>query len=301
MRYVFTFLILLLWTPFAASADLNVVASIPDFGDIAKAVGGRHVKVTNLARGTEDPHFVDPRPSFIAILNRADVLIEGGADLERGWLPPLVKNARNPAILPGGKGRVVASSGIRLIEVPSRLDRSMGDVHPKGNPHFWLDPINAKYIARNIAIVFSWLDPANAGVYRANLGAFYKRIDAWIPQWNRLLAPYRGSKVVSYHSTFNYFLRRFGIVQFDTIEPKPGIEPSAAHISDLIERANAAGVKVVLTEPNRPRKTPTRIAQQTGAKLVLAPGMTGGVPGADSYIKTIDNLVRQLASGLSSP
>src|SRR6266436_3860108 len=171
----------------AAEAKLNVVATVPDFGAIAQEIGGDKVKVTTIARGTEDQHFVDARPSFIRVLNQADVLLEGGAELEVGWLPPLVAGARNPKILSDAPGHVILSRGIRLLEVPTGpVDRSMGDVHPFGNPHFSIDPANGKNIASAIAETFSRLDSANAAYYEANLKKFNKRLDAKLAEWDHL-------------------------------------------------------------------------------------------------------------------
>src|SRR5882762_8066574 len=182
-----------------AQARLNVVATIPDFGDIAQQIGGDKVKVTSIARGTEDQHFVDARPSYIRVLNQADVLIEGGAELEVGWLPPLVNGARNNKILSDAPGHVILSRSIRLLEVPTGpVDRSMGDVHPFGNPHFSLDPANGKVIAGRIAETLGQLDPANAAYYGDRLKKFDDRLDKKLAEWTKMMEPYRGSKVVTY-------------------------------------------------------------------------------------------------------
>src|ERR1041385_1300322 len=195
----------LLGSALPASAKLNVVATIPDYGAIAEEIGGDKVKVTSIARGTEDQHFVDARPSYIRVLNQADVLLEGGAELEIGWLPPLVNAARNAKILGDAPGHVILSRGIRLLEVPTGpVDRSMGDVHPLGNPHFWTDPANGQVIAHALAEAFSRLDPANAALYQANLQKFDERLDKKIAEWTRLMEPYRGTKVVTYHKSVNY-------------------------------------------------------------------------------------------------
>src|SRR5437773_1628372 len=194
-----------------AQAKLNVVATLPDFGAIAQEIGGDKIKVTSIAKGTEDPHFVDAKPSYIRVLNQADVLLEGGAELEIGWLPPLVNGARNSKILGDAPGHVILSRGIRLLEVPTGpVDRSMGDVHPLGNPHFWLDPENGKIMAGTLAETFSKLDPANAAAYEGNLKNFNERLDKKAAEWTKALEPYRGTKVVTYHKSLTYFLERFG-------------------------------------------------------------------------------------------
>lgn len=283
----------------AAQAKLNVVATIPDYGAIAQAIGRDKVNVTSIARGAEDPHFVDARPSFVRVLNRADVLLEGGLELEIGWLPPLLNAARNGRILPDAPGHLYLSRGVRVLEVPTGpVDRSMGDVHPYGNPHYWLDPLNGKIIAESIAAAFAKLDPANAAYYEANLAAFNQRLDQKLAEWTKLMEPFRGTKVVTYHKSFEYFLERFGLELAGTIEPKPGIEPSPTHISSLIPRAKAQGVKLVLIEPNRPRKTPTYVAEAIGAKLVVIPQMVGGDEKVKDYFDLFDYDIGQIVQAL---
>ena len=283
----------------AAQAKLNVVATVPDFGAIAEEVGGDKVKVTTIARGTEDQHFVDARPSYIRVLNQADVLIEGGAELEVGWLPPLVAGARNQRILSDAPGHVILSRGIRLLEVPTGpVDRSMGDVHPFGNPHYSLDPANGKIIAGALTETFSRLDPGSAGYFEERRKKFDERLDKKMAEWAKLLEPYRGAKVITYHKSFDYFVERFGLELAGTIEPKPGIEPSPSYINGLIPRLKAAGVKIVMIEPFRPRRTPEYVAQAIGAKLLLLPGAVGGNEKVKDYIGLFDYDVAQIAAAL---
>ncbi|MEW6304274.1 MAG: metal ABC transporter substrate-binding protein [Verrucomicrobiota bacterium] len=283
----------------AAQAKLNVVATLPDYGAIAQAIGGDLVKVTSLARGTEDPHYVDAKPSFVRVLNQADVLIDGGAELEIGWLPPLLEGARNKKILTGGSGRINAAEGIHLLEVPTgKIDRSQGDVHGAGNPHYSLDPLNGKIIARHIADFFAKLDGANAAAYQANLKKFNDRIDAKMAGWTKTLAPFKGTMVVTYHKNFEYFAERFGLVIAGQIEPKPGIEPSPTHIAALIPKMKEAGVKLVLIEPNRSRRTPDYVAEAIGAKVVVLPVLVEGAPEAKDFISLFDYLVREVATAL---
>src|SRR2546426_12454843 len=284
----------LLWA-FPSQAKLNVVASTPDLGSITREVGGDRVEVTSLAKGTEDPHFVDAKPSFIRILNQADVLIDGGADLEVGWLPPLILNARNPKIQLGQPSRIVAAEVIKLLEVPSGpIDRSLGDVHPFGNPHFTLDPVNGKLIARLLAERFCAVAPGDCEAFKANLKQFEDKIDARLAVWQKQMAPLRGAKVVSYHKSYSYFAERFGLRVVNTIEPKPGIPPSAAHVRDLVAQMKAEGVTLILVEPNRERKTPAFLAQETRAKLVLVPSMVGGTKEAGDYLSFFDYIVGTL-------
>ena len=289
----------LAFTASPAHAKLNVVATLPDFGAIAQEIGGDKIKVTTIARGTEDQHFVDARPSFIRVLNQADVLIEGGAELEIGWLPPLVAGARNAKILSDAPGHVILSRVIRLLEVPTGpVDRSMGDVHPLGNPHFSLDPANGKNIASALVETFSRLDRANASFYEANLKRFEQRMDKKLPEWAKLLEPYRGTKVATYHKSFDYFLERFGLELAGTIEPKPGIEPSPTYINALIPRLKSQGVKLVMIEPFRPHKTPGYVAEAIGAKLLLVPGSVGGNEKVKDYVSLFDYDVAQIVAVL---
>jgi ABC-type Zn uptake system ZnuABC Zn-binding protein ZnuA len=273
-------------------AKLNVVASTPDLGSIAREVGGDRVEVTSLAKGTEDPHFVDAKPSFIRILNQADALIEGGADLEAGWLPPLILNARNAKIQLGQPGRIVAAEVIRLLEVPTGLiDRSLGDVHPFGNPHFTLDPLNGKLIAERIKERLCMLSVADCPLFTENAKQFEEKIDSRLALWQKQMAPLRGTKMVTYHKSFSYLAERFGLRVVNTIEPKPGIPPSASHVRDLVAQMKAEGVKLILLEPNKERKTPTFLAQETGAKVAFAPSMVQGSKEAVDYLSFFDHLV----------
>jgi ABC-type Zn uptake system ZnuABC Zn-binding protein ZnuA len=283
----------------SAHAKLNVVATLPDYGAIAEEIGGDMVKVTSLAKGTEDPHFIDARPSFLRILNQADVLLEGGAEMEIGWLPALVNNARNPKILGDAPRHVLMAQGIPLLDVPlAPVDRSMGDVHPAGNPHFAHDPANGRIMAAHLVEVFSKLDAANALLYQANLRKFNERLDQKIAEWARLMEPFRGTKVVTYHKSYEYYAARFGLEIVGQIEPKPGIEPSPTHINALIPRMKEAGAKLVMIEPNRPRKTPQYVADAIGAKLVIVPGMVGGHEKIKDYFSLFDYDVAQITAAL---
>jgi zinc/manganese transport system substrate-binding protein len=299
MRILVSCLLGVLMLVLPVRAKLNVVATLPDYGAIAEAVGGDQVKVTSLARGTEDPHFIDARPSYIRVLNQADVLLEGGAEMEVGWLPALVNNARNPKILGAAPGHVLMSRGITLIGVPSApVDRSMGDVHPAGNPHFSHDPANGRIMAAHLAEVFTKLDSANGYIYQANLKRFLEQLDRKIAEWTKAMEPLRGTKVVTYHKSYEYFAARFGLEIVGQIEPKPGIEPSPSHINALIPRVKEAGAKLVLIEPNRPRKTPQYVADAIGAKLVIVPGMVGGNEKIKDYFGLFDYGVARITAAL---
>lgn len=278
-------------------AEINVVASLPDFGSIAESIGGESVKVTTIARGSEDPHFVDARPSFVRVLNKADLLIEGGADLEVGWLPTLVTAARNAKIQGSGKGHLVLAPAIKLRDVPTTaVDRSMGDVHPSGNPHFWLDPANGKIIAERIARALSALEAKNAETFEGNLAAFNAKLDAKLTDWRKQLEPLRGTKVITYHKTYDYFAAAFGLEVVAQLEPKPGIEPSATHIAHLVKQAKEAGVKLILVEPYRPRRAAEQLAEAIGAKVVVVPDKSGATPEAKDYFALFDSIVAKLSA-----
>jgi len=283
-----------------ASAQLRVVATTPDLASVAREIGGDRVSVVALAKPTEDPHFVDAKPSFIVTLNRADALIEGGAELELGWLPPLLENSRNSKIGAGAPGRIVASDGIRLLEIPTSFDRSKGDIHSLGNPHFMIDPVSVKIVARNIANHFAQLDPKSAATYNANLAKFNATLDARFAEWQKQLAPYRGAKIVTYHRDFIYLARRFGLSIVDELEPKPGIAPSPAHLARVIGEMKSNNAKVILVQPFQNRKTAETVARQTGATVLDTPQQPGAVSNTTTYFNMMDNLVRALGAGLGA-
>jgi len=282
-------------------ADVRVVATTPEYAAIAAAIGGDRVDVTSLARPAEDPHFVDAKPSHVVTLNRAEVLVEGGADLEVGWLPPLVEGARNARILPGAPGRVRASDGVALLDVPTVLDRSKGDIHAAGNPHFMMDPDNAVIVAHHIASTLCAVDPSACETYRAGLASFESRLTAKIAEWTAALAPYRGRPVATYHNTWSYFARRFGLRADTFLEPKPGIPPSPPHLAGVIAKMKAEGIGVVLVEPFQSRKTADVVAGHADARVVEVAQFPGGVPGTDGdYIALMDADVRAVAAALAA-
>ena len=285
-------------TTIAAQAKINVVATLPDYGSIAREIGGDNVDVSVLAKPTEDPHFVDARPSFVVKLREADVLIDGGAELEIGWLPPLLQNARNPKIEAGQPGRVEASQGIRLMEVPAQLTRAAGDVHAMGNPHFMVDPIIAKAVAQHIANAFAVVDPAHAAAYRANEQKFEATINAKLQEWGAKLLPYRGQSLVAYHDSWVYFAHRFGFNINIFLEPKPGIPPSPSHLAEVIAQMKAQKIKAIIVEPYHNRKIAEKVAEATGAKVVDFAQFPGALPDTDTYVKLIDALVNHLAAAL---
>jgi len=292
---------LLLGFHLPAWGKLNVVATTSEYAALASAVGGDRVGVTTIAKPTEDPHFVDARPSHIVALNHADALIEGGAELEVGWLPPLLDGARNPKIASGAPGRIVASEGVQLLDIPAAADRSQGDVHVAGNPHFMLDPLNARHVAEHIAAAFSALDAAGASTYAANLATFTGALDAKMQAWTAALAPFAGREIVTYHPTWRYFANRFKLRAETFLEPKPGIPPSPPHLAEVIQKMAANNIKVVLVEPYQPHKTAESVASHNGATVVDVCQFPGGIEGtAGDYIKLLDVVVDRLSKALAA-
>ncbi|MEP6777182.1 MAG: metal ABC transporter substrate-binding protein, partial [Chthoniobacterales bacterium] len=282
----------------SSHAKLNVVTTLPDFGSLAREIGGDKVDVTTMAKPTEDSHFVDARPSFVVQLRNADVLIEGGAELEIGWLPPLLQNARNGKIEAGKPGRVVASQGIRLMNVPASVTRAAGDVHALGNPHFMVDPIIAKTVAQHIAQSFGALDAPNAAFFDSNYKKFEATINAKLQEWGTALLPFKGQKVVAYHDSWPYFAHRFGLDIGIFLEPKPGIPPSPSHLAEVIEQMKAQKVKAIIVEPFHDRKIAEKVAGSTGAKIADFAQYPGALPNTDTYVKLIDTLVSRLVAAM---
>lgn len=285
---------------FGAQAKLNVVATTPDFAAIAREIGGDAITLTTLAKPTEDPHFVDAKPSFIVKLNRADVLVEGGAELEIGWLPALLDQSRNPKLAAGAPGHVMCAQGVQLLEVPATLDRSKGDIHAAGNPHYLTDPVNARIVAKNIADALCVLDEKSAETYRANLKKFTEAIDAKLVEWQKTLAPFQGREIAAYHDSWIYFANRFGLKSDLFLEPKPGIPPTPSHLAEVITRMKQDQVKVIIVDPYLNRKTAETVARNTGATVVDVTQFPGGVKGTEGgYIQMMDYLVNSIAGALA--
>lgn len=282
--------------PFCSFAKLNVVATTAEYGAIAREIGGDHITVTTLGKPTEDPHFVDAKPSFIMKLNRADILIEGGAELETGWLPPLLDGGRNPKLDVGQPGRVQCATGVQMLEVPATLDRSKGDIHAAGNPHFMTDPENGKIAAKEICEAYCQLDSQSSDYYRANLAKLTERLDAKLVEWQKRLAPFHGKRIVTYHDSWVYFGERFGLKIDLFLEPKPGIPPTPANLAHVKAVMKAEHIGVIIVEPYLDRKTAEAVAQDTGATVVDVAQFPGGVKGTESgYIELVDYLVNSIA------
>ncbi|NOT24822.1 MAG: zinc ABC transporter substrate-binding protein [Acidobacteria bacterium] len=283
-----------------AQGRLNVVTSTEDLASIASEVGGDKVSVTALAKGYQDPHFVDPKPSFILAVNRADLYIAVGRDLEIGWLPPLVTSSRNAKIQPGGQGYLDASLNVRILEIPTgQITRAMGDVHPFGNPHYWLEPGNGRLMAQAIRNKLSELSPADKAYFSQRYDDFDRRLATAEKRWDAAMAPYKGTKVVTYHRSWPNFMERFGLEVIGYVEPKPGIPPSPAHTIDLIDEMKRGGIKLIVVEPYFSLKTPQAIASQVpgGKVLVLAPSV-GGVKQATDFIQLFEYNIGLLAGAL---
>lgn len=321
----------------ARGGPLRVCATTPDLGDLARQVGGEAVAVTVFARGPEDPHFVEARPSFVRVLSEADLYIETGMGLEAGWAPAVLAAARNPRILRGRNGFLDASVAIEPVGVPERpISRALGDVHAEGNPHYLADPVNGLRVARAIAERFSQIDPAGRDLYAARLARFEERLgtslfgetlarryagqieklaylvergalrgflareglDEDLGGWAGLLAPHAGAKVVADHDLWPYFARRFGIEVVGFLEPKPGVPPTTRHLADVIARMRAEGIRVILASPCCNPAHAHAVSEKTGAAVAVLAHQAGARPGTDDYIAMIDHNVRRLAEAL---
>ncbi len=284
----------------AQAAPLKVVTTIADLASLTNEVGGDRVDVTSIARGYQDPHFVEPKPSFLLLLRNADLLEVVGLELEIGWLPPLLDQSRNASIRAGGKGYLDVSTGVEILDRPTGVvNRSMGDVHPMGNPHYWLDPANAVRIAIQIERKLEELRPADAAYFQQRLNDFKLRINEANKRWLATFAPNRGAKIVTYHNSWPNFARHFGLDVVGYVEPKPGVPPSPSHTFELIQLMKAQGVKVIAMEPYFDTKTPQSVASQTGAKvLILYPSVGGAKSGTENYIQTMDTNLRNLINAL---
>ncbi len=276
---------------------IRVVTSIETFASLARSVGGPAVEVTSLSRGYQDPHFVEAKPNLVVLLAQADLLVYAGLDLEIGWLPPLVLNSRNARIQSGAAGDLDASSAIEVLDVPAtKVDRAQGDIHPRGNPHYWIPPVNGLRVAREIAERLKQLDPAHAAVYDANLQAFGAQLKSRAAEWSAKVAPLRGLKVVPYHKSWTYVSRWLGLEEVGYVENKPGIPPDPKHLAELIERMKAQGLKVILIESFYNRSIAQLVADKTGAKLLVMPSDVGANPNIKSYLDLVDAVVAQLAA-----
>jgi zinc/manganese transport system substrate-binding protein len=283
----------------ALLAVVHVVSSIPTLGSFAKEVGGNRVSVESLGKGYQDPHFVEPKPNLMLVLNRADLLLHVGLELEIGWLPPLVLGSRNPKIQPGEPGNLDCSRAIPVLDVPTtKVDRSMGDIHPQGNPHYWLPAGNAKIIAKEIAQRLSQLDPDGRADYEKNLAAFNARVDASLKSWAPMVAKMKGVKVATYHKSWSYVSQWLGLEEIGYVEPKPGIPPDPQHLARLIGVMKQEGAKLLLVEDFYNKSVASLVAEKASAKLLTLPTDVGATPKIKDWFSLVETVLKELSSGV---
>jgi zinc/manganese transport system substrate-binding protein len=297
LRLPFLLAVLLSLLPSTSRAAVKVVATVPDLAALARAVGGEHVSVQSLAVPTQDPHFVDARPNLVLELNRADLLLTVGLGLESGWLPGLQTGARNAKILTGAPGHLDCSQLVRLLDAPAALDRSQGDVHAGGNPHYLYDPRAALLVAKGIAARLAQLDPANASAYSANLARFSTELEAARAGWEKRLAALKGAPVVAFHKSLTYLADWLGFRPVAYLEPKPGIPPNPAHVARVLALARAQKAKLLIQENYYPTNTSRLVAQKTPLALVVLPGGSD-VRAGQTYVQRIEDVVKKLEQGL---
>ena len=282
-----------------AQGKPNVITTTEDLAAIAREVGGDRITVEAIARGYQDPHFVEAKPSFILKLQKADILVVVGRELEIGWLPPLIQQSRNAKVQVGSSGYLDVSLKARILEIPQgQITRAEGDVHPLGNPHYWLDPENGKVIGREIAEKLSLLRPNDRAYFEQRLNDFTSRLSEAEKRWASLMAPYKGTKVVTYHRSFPNFTERFGLNVIGYVEPRPGIPPSPQHTLDLINEMKRQNVKLVLVEPYFDLKTPNSIGRATDAQVLVMPPSVGGVKDVTDYFTLFDYDINLLIGAL---
>ena len=287
--------------PRSAGADskLNVVASTQDLASVTEEVGGDRVQVEAIARGYQDPHFVEAKPSFILKLNHADLLVLVGRELEIGWLPPLIQQSRNAKIQVGAEGHLDASLHAKILEIPTgQITRAMGDVHPLGNPHYWLDPENGRLIARDIEAKLAQLRPGDRAYFEGRLADFESRLTEAEKKWAEQMAPYKGIDMVAYHRSFPNFTDRYGLDIVGFVEPRPGIPPTPSHTLELINEMKRLNVKLILVEPYFDLKTPNAIGRETGARVLVFPPSVGGVKEVTNYFQLFDYDINLLVSAI---
>ena len=282
----------------AYASKIRIVTTLTDLADFARAVGGDLAEVHSLATGVEDTHGVPMKPSFVPMMNRADLLFLVGFDCEHAFLPALIEASKNPRIQLSRSGYIDCSKGIVPRDVPKSTDHYAGDVHPYGNPHYTIDPVLAKTAIENIYSALVTFAPQYQAEFTRNRDAYLAKLDAKIVEWEKEAKPLKGVKFVSYHEHWPYFAERFGMDYFGTIELRPGIDPTPRHIEDLITRMKAEHVSIVVREPQFPEKVPKRIAEQTGATMITLPIMPGGVPHTGTYIEMMDYIIHTMVTAV---
>jgi len=300
MRFFLVFALLLAALPAFAAGKLSVVTTTEDLAAIAREVGGDRVEVASLSKGYQDPHFVDAKPSYMVQLKKADLFVHVGRELEVGWAPGLVSGSHNPRIQQGAAGNVDASAQVQVIEVPSQVSRSQGDIHPFGNPHYWLDPANGAPVARAIRDGLVRVSPADKATFDAHEADFEKRLTAAVARWKGQAAALglNGMKVVTYHRSWSYFARAYGLQVVDFVEPRPGIPPSPNHVADLVNEMKGGGVRVLLMETFFDARVPQKISRDTGVPLAVLPTSVGAEPAIHTYFDLFDRLFVELGAAL---
>lgn len=297
-RFGLFIVILLCFFSVTMAGTIKVVTTTTDMKSITELIGGNKVSVTSIATGYQNPHFVDPKPSYIISLTKADMFVTVGLDLETGWSPQLLSSSRNNKIQKGSQGYVDASAGVNLFQVPSSANRAEGDIHIYGNPHYWLDPLNGKVIARNIANGLERIDPSNKTFYEANLQAFFTRIDSKIKEWQMKMVSFKGAKIIAYHNEWVYFETRFGLQIVDFMEPKPGIPPSPSQLVKVIKEVKANSIKVIISSPYFSTSSSDVVAKQTGVKVLTLATSVGGFDSIKNYFDLFDYNINQLTTAL---
>lgn len=282
----------------AENKKIYVVTSLTTLSDFVKQIGKEKVEVESLSKGTQDAHYIEPRPSFVSKLRQADVVVINGLAFDV-WINPLLDAARNSQIITGSKGFVDASNGVKPLEVPQgKVSMAHGELHPLGNPHYLIDPDRAKISLKNILDGLIRVSPENSNYFRLNYNDYIKTLNAKIVEWNQIMAAHKGKLVVTYHKSWTYFLATYNLNESGTIELKPAIPPSPSHIGQLIKEMKTKKVKVILKEPYFPDKFPQIIAKETNSTLLVLPEWVGGAPGTDTYITLIDYLVNKVSQAL---
>jgi zinc/manganese transport system substrate-binding protein len=281
-----------------ARDKLRVVTTLTDLKSITEFIGGDRVDVFAIATGFQNPHFVDPKPSYILKLSKADMFVTVGLDLETGWVPPLLNSARNANVLKGGAGYVDASENVPLLQVPTSVNRGEGDIHIYGNPHYWLDPAIGRIIAKNICDGLIRLDRDNESFYRGNLKKFDEKIDAKLKEWMAMMQPFKGAKIIAYHNEWIYFEQRFGLKIIDFLEPKPGIPPSPSQLAKVINEMKRDNLKVIITSPYFTAESADLVARNVGGKVVTLATSVGADESIKTYIDLFDYNVGKMVEAL---
>jgi zinc/manganese transport system substrate-binding protein len=280
------------------AAAIKVVTTTTDTRSITELIGGNKVSVTSIATGYQNPHFVDPKPSYIIGLSNADLFVTVGLDLETGWSPQLLASSRNTKIQRGSPGYVDASIGIPLLQVPTSANRAEGDIHIYGNPHYWLDPLNGKIIARNITDGLERVDPSNKTFYETNLKKFDDQIDTKLKDWQTKMASFRGTKLIAYHNEWVYFETRFALKIVDFMEPKPGIPPTPSQLVKVINEIKTNNIKVIISSPYFTTSSSDVVSKQTGAKELTLATSVGAFSSIKNYFDLFDYDINQLTAVL---